>query len=156
MDADKARPGLAGGCQCGAVRYRLNASPKGASICHCRMCQKAGAAPYMAFAPMEAAQFEITRGALGIFRSSDIVERGFCAACGTPLTYRNVTSSRISVTICSLDDPNAVTPEFQLDAESGVRWVSDCLTKPNTSTDDWFKSKGIIHVGSHQHADRDI
>ncbi|HEY1943893.1 MAG TPA: GFA family protein [Roseiarcus sp.] len=156
MDADKAGPGLTGGCQCGAVRYRLNASPKGASICHCRMCQKAGAAPYMAFAPVQAAQFEITRGALGIFKSSDIAERGFCAACGTPLTYRNVASSRISVTICSLDDPNAVPPEFQLGAETAVGWVSECLTKPNTSTDDWFKSKGITHVGNHQQPDRDI
>ncbi|HXW19776.1 MAG TPA: GFA family protein, partial [Roseiarcus sp.] len=41
---------LRGGCQCGAVRYRLTASPTGASICHCRMCQKAGGAPFMAFA----------------------------------------------------------------------------------------------------------
>ena len=156
MDADQSRAGLTGGCQCGAIRYRLRAAPSGASICHCRMCQKAGAAPYMAFAPLETADFEITRGALGLFKSSDIVERGFCAACGTPLTYRNVASSRISVTICSLDDPNAVAPEFQLGAESAVRWVSDCLTKPNTRTDDWFKAKGVTHVGNHQHPDRDI
>ena len=156
MNAEQARPGMTGGCQCGAVRYRLNVMPKGANICHCRMRQKAGAAPYMAFAPLAAAEFEVTRGALGIFRSSDIAERGFCAACGTPLTYRNVESSRISVTICSLDDPNAVVPEFQLGAEVAVGWVSDCLMKPNTSTDDWFKSKGVADVGSRQQPDRDI
>src|ERR1700761_4017426 len=114
MDGEEARAALTGGCQCGAIRYRLHAFPKGASICHCRMCQKAGAAPYMAFAPVNIADFEITRGTLGVFRSSDIAERGFCPACGTPLTYRNVTSARISVTICSLDAPNAVAPEFQL------------------------------------------
>ncbi|HET7714155.1 MAG TPA: GFA family protein, partial [Bauldia sp.] len=29
-----------GGCQCGAVRFRVAALGR-ASICHCRMCQKA-------------------------------------------------------------------------------------------------------------------
>jgi hypothetical protein len=156
MGPESVRPSLTGGCQCGAVRYRLDATPRGASICHCRMCQKAGAAPYMAFAPLDAAKFQVTRGSLGIFKSSDIAERGFCPACGTPLTYRAVASSRISVTICSLDDPNAVAPEFQLGAESAVAWVSDCLTKPNTSTEDWFKAKGVAHVGNRQQPDRDI
>ena len=30
-----------GGCQCGAVRYRVEGPVKHASICNCRMCQKA-------------------------------------------------------------------------------------------------------------------
>ena len=42
--------GLTGGCQCGAVRYRLDAPPNDANICHCRMCQKATGSPYGAFA----------------------------------------------------------------------------------------------------------
>src|SRR5258708_2636238 len=31
---------LTGGCQCGAVRFRVERLG-GAAICHCRMCQKA-------------------------------------------------------------------------------------------------------------------
>ena len=84
---------------------------RGASICHCRMCQKASGAPYGAYAPMARDALVFTRGAPKIFRSSEIAERGFCAACGTPLTYRNVTSQRISVTICSLDDPELAPPD---------------------------------------------
>jgi hypothetical protein len=38
---DPKQPVLSGGCQCGAVRYALYAEPEGASVCHCRMCQKA-------------------------------------------------------------------------------------------------------------------
>jgi hypothetical protein len=45
-----------GGCQCGAVRYRLLAPPNHASICHCRMCQKASGGPIMAFARVKKAQ----------------------------------------------------------------------------------------------------
>ncbi len=147
--------GLTGGCQCGAVRYRLAATPTGASICHCRMCQKAVGSPYGAYAPMAREALVFTRGAPKIFRSSQIAERGFCADCGTPLTYRNVTGARISVTMGSLDDPNAVVPEFQLDADNAVVWVRECLDKPNTQVADWLKSKQIADVGGRQHPDHD-
>ena len=148
--------GLTGGCQCGAIRYRLEATPQGASICHCRMCQKAGASPYMAFAPLETAAFVMTKGQLGIFRSSDIAERGFCAQCGTPLTYRNVKTSRISVTICSLDDPDAVVPELQLGADSAVTWLHDCLTKPNMRVEEFLKTRGVTELDNRQHPDREL
>ena len=77
-----------GGCQCGAVRYRLDAEPVGSNVCHCRMCQKAGGGPFMAFAGVKLAELVWTRGAPKVFASSDIAKRGFCADCGTPLTYR--------------------------------------------------------------------
>ena len=32
---------ITGGCQCGAVRYRITAPLENPHICHCRMCQKA-------------------------------------------------------------------------------------------------------------------
>ncbi len=147
--------GLTGGCQCGAVRFSLAEIPNGASICHCRMCQKATGSPYGAYAPISRDALTFTRGAPKLFRSSEIAERGFCADCGTPLTYRNISSARVSVTICSLDDPDALAPESQLDADNAVSWVRDCLTKPNTQIDDWLKSKSVADVGSHQQPDHD-
>ena len=74
-----AAAGLTGGCQCGAVRYRLEGEPTGANICHCRMCQKAGGAPFMAFGSLRMSEFVVTRGVISTFASSDIAERGFCA-----------------------------------------------------------------------------
>ena len=35
------KPVHTGGCQCGAVRFRIEGALGRASICHCRMCQKA-------------------------------------------------------------------------------------------------------------------
>ena len=48
-------PVMTGGCQCGAVRYALMSEPTHASICHCRMCQKAFG-NYFASARRRAAQ----------------------------------------------------------------------------------------------------
>lgn len=42
-----------GGCQCGAVRYEISGGLGRASICHCRMCQKALG---NAFAPLVTAR----------------------------------------------------------------------------------------------------
>ena len=154
MEAERALAGLTGGCQCGAIRYRLDVAPIRANICHCRMCQKAGAAPFMAFAAVPMEKFVVTGGVIATFASSDIAERGFCAVCGTPLTYRGLKSADISVTILSLDDPNAVAPDTQLGAESQVHWLAGALALPSVRTDEWLKRAKIATIQSRQHPDR--
>lgn len=155
MEAERTRVGLTGGCQCGAVRYRLDASPSGANICHCRMCQKAGGAPFMAFVGAPYAKFVVTHGAIATFASSDIAERGFCSACGTPLTYRGLKSAHISVTIGSLDDPNAAAPESQLGVESRVNWLARALALPAMRTEQWLARKNIAKIDNRQHPDQE-
>jgi hypothetical protein len=155
VEAERSRTGMTGGCQCGAIRYRLEGAPIRANICHCRMCQKAGAAPFMAFAAIPVEKFSVAKGDIATFASSDIAERGFCAACGTPLTYRAVKGSTISVTILSLDDPDAVAPDTQLGVESQVGWLAGALSLPAMKTEQWLARKKIATVGSHQHPDRE-
>jgi hypothetical protein len=97
-----------GGCQCGAVRFsagRLGA----ASICHCRMCQKATGGffgPYV-----DAHGFSWTRGRPKHFQSSEHVRRGFCEACGTPLSFES--KGQVGVSIGALDNPEAAAPNTQ-------------------------------------------
>jgi len=132
--------GLTGGCLCGAVRYRVEAVAEPATVCHCRMCQKAGGGPFMAYAPVALADFALTTGALNIFRSSEIAERGSCGTCGSPLTYRRLASDGISVSLGSLDDPEAVAVTEQLAAEQMLNWLKPSLETPNLRLDDWLQS----------------
>jgi hypothetical protein len=150
-----AAAGLAGGCQCGAVRYRLIAEPTGVNICHCRMCQKASGGPIMAFGGVRLSEFVVTSGAIATFASSDIAERGFCARCGTPLTYRGVGVDRVSVTLGSLDDPGAVEPATQLGVESRVGWLVRSLSLPEIRIEQWLATKKIATVRNHQHPDHE-
>jgi hypothetical protein len=144
-----------GGCQCGAVRYRLDAEPAGSNICHCRMCQKASGCPFMAFAGVRLSEFVVTSGAIATFSSSDIAERGFCAQCGTPLTYQGLGSDRVSVTLGSLDDSGAVEPKTQLGVESKVSWLDRALSLPEVRTEQWLAKKKIAAVHNHQHPDHE-
>ena len=114
----KRDPAMTGGCQCGAVRYALLSEPTHASICHCRMCQKAFGNCFGAAHRVPNRDLVWTRGAPGTFRSSEAVERGFCRECGTPLTFRYVEQDRICVSIGSLDEPGRIRPEIQYGIES--------------------------------------
>jgi hypothetical protein len=112
-----------GGCQCGAVRYRITAFIAGsAHICHCRMCQRAVGGPFAALTAATDDAFEWTKGEAAAWRSSSEATRGFCAECGTPLYYHGDDSGRINVTIASLDNPDAFAPETQVGTEGQMPW----------------------------------
>ena len=149
---------ITGGCQCGAVRYALHAEPRKPCICHCRMCQKQFGNYFGAFAGVDDRDFEITRGDPTIFRSSDEAERLFCAACGTPLGFRFVGASRISVAHGSLDHPEAVKPVVQYGVESRLPWLAEIIGLPGTVTgeDDPAPQRyDRIRSHNHQHPDHD-
>ncbi len=145
---------LTGGCQCGAVRYEWVQPPQYASICYCRMCQKASGQPFMAFVGGRSERLRWTHGAPSIFGSSNIAERGFCRDCGTPLTYSRKDSGRMSVTANSLDDPDAVRPTRQYGMEGKVSWFDSIPTLPAQRTDEWMSGDDAAHFVTHQHPDK--
>ena len=57
------------------------------------------------------------------YHSSAEVTRSFCGTCGTQLTYqRNGAPGEIDVTICSLDDPEAIAPADHTFARYRLSW----------------------------------
>ncbi len=142
---------ITGGCQCGAVRFSIGRLGK-ASICHCRMCQKAFG---NYFAPLvEAYDVTWTRGARSVFHSSDTNWRGFCSACGTPLTYEF--EGHLEIAIGALDNPDAAPPIVQVNARyrrACMPGLAQLPEKPpeDQAADEVWNAK----VTSHQHPDHD-
>jgi hypothetical protein len=153
--ADQDATKVTGGCQCGAVRYEWVEGPTYASVCHCRMCQKASGQPFMAFTGGKLENLRWTRGRLAIFNSSEHAERGFCSACGTPLTYRLTSTARISVTMASLDNPEAMRPTKAYGIEGKLSWTDTISDLPGQRTEDWVRDAGIAPIVSRQHPDRE-
>lgn len=151
-----------GGCQCGAVRFAVEEGFGRASICHCRMCQKAFG---NAFGPLVTARGLVwTRGAPKYFRSSNKVRRGFCGDCGTPLTYEFQADTaapwpeglKPEVAICTLDDPAAVPPVIQVGTESRLPWFETLASLPGRSDDELARVDSFYRgIVSHQHPDHD-
>lgn len=161
------RPVHSGGCQCGAVRYALYAEPSSVSICHCRMCQKAFGSFFAPLAGVPKTDYAVTRGAVSIFNSSAAVERGFCNACGTPLTFaytqpgcepagENIDDA-VYVSIGSLDEPERVKPLKQFGTERRMPWFSDLHTLPESPTEESTtpEALALITSSNRQHPDHD-
>jgi len=75
----------------------------------------------MAFVRFPADQVEWVT-APSVFASSNRVERGFCAVCGTPLTYHHIGSPYVSLTLHSLDDPAQIRPEMAFSRGAAPAW----------------------------------
>jgi len=143
-----------GGCQCGAVRYRVAGPVRHASVCNCRMCQKALGnltAPFVSFQ----SPVKWTRGRPTLFRSSMRVQRGFCNLCGTPLTYQ-WGDMPVSLTIGSLDRPNAVVPTVELARDNRhpvIGHIDELREESQGATDEERDILAILR--SFQHPDQD-
>jgi hypothetical protein len=144
---------LTGGCQCGAVRYALHAPLEKPHYCHCRMCQRATGNLFAALVGVPKDMLEWTHGQPSFYASSTIAARGFCAQCGTPLSFAYREASRIYVTIGSLDQPARAQPIVHYGVESQLPWlrIDDALPREATADNEalrtmtGFQFQGLTH-----------
>ncbi|HSO48708.1 MAG TPA: GFA family protein, partial [Rhizobiaceae bacterium] len=136
---------------CGAIRYRIESLGR-ATICHCRMCQKAFGAFYGPLVTGHGLTY--TRGEPSWFSSSNKVRRGFCPACGTPLIYD--WGGEPEVAIGSLDDPNLAPPVLQLNLADKLPFV-DGLSALPVRPDDPASTQAqfMASIENYQHPDHD-
>ncbi len=148
------KPVYTGGCQCGAVRFRIEGALANASICHCRMCQKAFGAFYAPLATAPTGGLTWTRGEPKRFRSSNHVLRGFCGDCGTPLTYEAQDGTALA--IGAFDHPEEVAPTVQYGVEAKIPYVDAFASLPaRTTEDDIEAAEFLASIESYQHPDHD-
>ncbi|WP_337185873.1 GFA family protein [Phenylobacterium sp.] len=145
---------ITGGCQCGAVRFRVDGDLGEASICHCRMCQKATGGLFGPYVGVEVGELIWTRGVRKRFQSSNKVWRGFCEACGTPLTWEHA-GGLTSVMIGALDDPAAARLTVQLGSPSRLACVDDISGLPVHEPTEPRAAAHLASIVSLQHPDRD-
>jgi len=114
----------AGGCLCGAVRYEITGPVSNPCFCHCATCRRATGAPMVPWATFVREAMRVTRGRLSEYHSSAQVWRGFCARCGTSLTYRHeACPAEIDVTLATLDDPTLLTPAMHVWVKDRLPWM---------------------------------
>lgn len=128
---------MTGGCQCGAVRYRITMQPLDVSYCHCRMCQRAVGNVFAALVMVRKDRVEWIKGEPAFYESSTAAERGFCKACGTPLVFRYTAGPNIELTVGSFDHPEVLEPKNHYGIESRVPWhvIGDSLPQRATNTE---------------------
>lgn len=123
---------LTGGCHCGAIRYEVDGDPAHVAICHCSDCRKAAGAPMVAWAAFREDDFKLTQGEPKTRNSSGAAMRSFCSDCGTPMLFRNaeVLPGLVDVQSATLDDPDALRPQAQIQVADRIGWMASLHELP--------------------------
>jgi hypothetical protein len=119
---------LEGGCQCGAVRYRLSAPPLMIYNCHCKNCQKITGSAFVVSASVLESSFVIVKGTpKRIEWTADSGNRrfgDFCGDCGSRIVNGQVPSMGVlSLRAGTFDDTSWVEPVGDIWTRSAQPWV---------------------------------
>jgi hypothetical protein len=113
-----------GCCLCRKVRYSISAPIRNLCYCHCESCRRAVGSAFVAWGTVDANAFDVVAGHMRIVKSSADVSRGFCADCGTSLTYQRASrSSDMDFTLATLEDPSRYAPEAHIWVQNKLSWV---------------------------------
>ncbi len=103
---------LNGKCLCGAVKIVATAKKHSVTACHCDMCRRWSAGPFMAL-NCQTVTFEGEEN-IGRIRSSDWAERGFCTKCGSNLFYHILESDDYQIAAGLFDDQSMLRMSLQV------------------------------------------
>jgi hypothetical protein len=119
---------LAGGCFCGAVRYRAEAEETLHYLCHCTDCQRYGGGAYHCAIVVAAGKLEVS-GKVRVHAcqadSGRMIARHFCDVCGGHLfTSPWPEATRFSVKAGTLDGLSQFKPAHQIWCQSRWDWAA--------------------------------
>src|SRR3954454_13030617 len=102
---------LEGGCECGAVRYRVADEFRYAQNCHCSRCRAATGSAFKPFAGIERDRLEVTDGSDRLHvRGDDNLNDTRCAECGSLLFSVVRGGAWVHVALGSLVDAPSLRP----------------------------------------------
>lgn len=120
---------LTGGCNCGAIRYKISTPPLAVAACHCTQCRRQSGAAYSVNLIVRSKVMTID-GETSSWTDNDTesgspLAREYCGRCGSPI--RSVPASApgiVAVKAGTLDDPSSFPPAMHLWTSSKLPWVT--------------------------------
>lgn len=123
---------IRGSCLCQAIRYEIHGPVAYMAHCHCSMCRRWHGTAFGTYAMVKRSDLRWVAGEelLTAFPSSEGVERQFCSACGSKLTFATAERPE-TVELCAgaLDDDPGVRPTDHIWVGSKAPWheITDAL-----------------------------
>lgn len=120
---------LEGGCDCRAIRYRMETAPMVVHCCHCRWCQRESGASFALNAMIESSRLGVLGAQPELVATPSASGAGQtiarCPHCELALwSYYASAGPLISfVRVGTLDHPDALPPDVHIFTESKQPWV---------------------------------
>ena len=133
---------ITGGCHCGAIRWEADDEPNQLYACHCRICQRHTGSAFWVGAKFPEGSFRFVQGTPAVYRSSEILERFYCADCGSSIALKYIErpwkdrEPGFEAAFGSFDDPTPLSPELHFGAESKHAWLHFDPSIPQYRADD--------------------
>jgi hypothetical protein len=114
---------LDGGCECGAVRYRVVNEFLYASNCHCARCRAATGSAFKPFAGIERDKLEVLEGGDSLLVwGDDAANHTRCGICGSLLYSVVRDGAYVHVALGSLVDDPTIRPSEHIFVGSKAPW----------------------------------
>jgi hypothetical protein len=116
-----------GGCQCGALRYVLEAEPATVYACHCHQCQHQSGSAFGISAIIDAAALRFTNGAPAKWHRTSPSGRAqtafYCVDCGSRIMNQHDGAAVASLKPGTLDDTSWVQVVGHIFTDSAQPWT---------------------------------
>ena len=119
----------AGGCLCGAVRYRATGLPVRSGICHCTYCQRRTGSAFAVFVHFQQKDVRLLEGTLSTHthfsdESGRAITTEFCPVCATTVFLKPAVFPDVcSVSGGTFDDPGWLQIGRHIWARSAQKWM---------------------------------
>lgn len=118
-----------GGCDCGAVRYRMTSKPMVVHCCHCRWCQRETGASFALNAMIEADRVVLLKGPPEMVDTPSNSGKGQkiarCPDCRIAVwsNYAGGGEAVRFIRVGTLDEPDLLPPDIHIFTASKQPWV---------------------------------
>lgn len=113
-----------GGCQCGVLRYQINAPLEDIAHCHCSVCRRITGGILTTWVTVPRETFHWLGGTPKAFKSSASCTRYFCADCGAHLAlFTSLSPHTLDVTVATLDEPEQASANRHIWVGSRLPWL---------------------------------
>jgi hypothetical protein len=127
---------IAGGCQCGALRFELRAKPLFTHACHCLNCRRRSGTAFGLNTFVLRADLTVSSGTLAERRTSPRTTVYLCADCGTTIFSGSTRfPSTYIVRGGTIDDPSLVVPQAHVWVKRKHPWISVPYDTPSFDED---------------------
>ena len=122
---------IEGGCFCGKIRIEIEEGEYLVVNCHCSMCRKTSAAPFVTWMVVPTSAIRYAKGEPKRLISSEKGTRFFCPDCGSPVACRILDRpEEVDVPTGSLDEPDRFRPTLAVHDDTKLAWLGVTETAP--------------------------
>lgn len=90
-------------CLCGDITIEATGSAKYTEYCHCKWCQQVSGSAFLPLVVFKKENVIVTKGKLSHYNSSQGSLRGFCANCGSTMSFQSAHNFDIALGV--MDNP---------------------------------------------------